>query len=221
MSKGGNMIRNRISNLASCAGIAAIGALVLATAIPASNAVLPRPFFTMAGATKTREGLALSRASFHAMQSSRFPAAGAGRVRVVVESDAPVAARTAIEAAGGRVERSWRNLVQAVVPRSAVAALERQPSVDLARAPMRARPDAVAGEEVGASLAAAWHAKGFTGKSVKIEIIDAGFKGLGDRQAAGDLPANVVTQDFCGGQFGADEDHGTAVAEIVHEMAPD
>ena len=40
-------------------------------------------------------------------------------------------------------------------------------------------------------------------------------------QASGDLPANVVTQDFCGGQLLGEEDHGTAVAEIVHEMAPD
>ena len=52
-------------------------------------------------------------------------------------------------------------------------------------------------------------------------VIDGGFKGLADRQASGDLPANVVTQDFCGGQLLGEEDHGTAVAEIVHEMAPD
>ena len=52
-------------------------------------------------------------------------------------------------------------------------------------------------------------------------VIDGGFKGLADRQASGDLPANVVTQDFCGGQLLGAEDHGTAVAEIVHEMAPD
>src|SRR5262249_38965271 len=30
-----------------------------------------------------------------------------------------------------------------------------------------------------------------------------------------------VTQDFCHGQFDSGEGHGTAVAEIVHEMAPD
>jgi len=54
-----------------------------------------------------------------------------------------------------------------------------------------------------------------------VAVLDGGFKGLAERQASGDLPANVVTQDFCGGQLLGEEDHGTAVAEIVHEMAPD
>ncbi len=80
---------------------------------------------------------------------------------------------------------------------------------------------AVAGESVSATLASPWHADGFTGKGVKIAIIDGGFAGLSQRQAEGDLPANAVTQDNCGGRFATADDHGTAVAEIVHEMAPD
>jgi len=80
---------------------------------------------------------------------------------------------------------------------------------------------AVGGEAVDATLAAAWHAKGFTGKGVKVAIIDGGFAGLAQRQADGDLPANVVTQDLCDGGLTSAEDHGTAVAEIVHEMAPE
>ena len=66
----------------------------------------------------------------------------------------------------------------------------------------------------------AWHAKGFTGKGVKVAVIDAGFAGLAERQAAGEVPANAVTQDFCGGssrRIGARD----GVAEIVHEIAPD
>jgi hypothetical protein len=142
-------------------------------------------------------------------------------VRVVVESSDPAATREAVLAAGGIVERAQTNLVQAAVPRSAVARLERRASTQLVRAPMRFLPDAVAGEEVVASLATAWHAKGFTGKGVKIAIIDGGFVGLADRQAAGDLPANVITQDICGGKIGTADSHGTAVAEIAYEMAPD
>ena len=80
---------------------------------------------------------------------------------------------------------------------------------------------AVGGEAVGATLAAAWHAEGFTGKGVKVAVIDGGFTGLAERQADGDLPANVVTQDFCGGKLATESEHGTAVAEIVHEMAPE
>ena len=77
------------------------------------------------------------------------------------------------------------------------------------------------GEAVGATLAATWHAEGLTGKGVKVAIVDGGFAGLAERQAAGDLPASVVTRDFCGGDFATETEHGTAVAEIVHEMAPE
>jgi subtilisin family serine protease len=80
---------------------------------------------------------------------------------------------------------------------------------------------AVSGEGVAATLAAAWHARGITGKGVKIAVIDGGFRGLAQLQAAGELPANVVTSDFCRGRFATATAHGTAVAEIVHEMAPD
>jgi subtilisin family serine protease len=82
-------------------------------------------------------------------------------------------------------------------------------------------PHAVGGEAVGATLAAAWHAKGLTGKGVKVAVFDGGFAGLAERQAAGDLPANVVTLDLCGGKRATETAHGTAVAEIVHEMAPE
>ena len=79
---------------------------------------------------------------------------------------------------------------------------------------------AVSGEAVSATLAAAWHAKGLTGAGVKVAIIDGGFAGLAQRQAEGDLPANAVTHDLCDGALLSADDHGTAVAEIVHEMAP-
>lgn len=53
----------------------------------------------------------------------------------------------------------------------------------------------------------------------KVAIIDGGFAGYRDRQASGDLPASLITQNLCSGGFEGD-DHGTGVAEIVHEMAP-
>ena len=77
------------------------------------------------------------------------------------------------------------------------------------------------GEGVQASFAAAWHAKGFTGKGAKVAVIDGGFEGLAGLQAAGELPTNVITQDYCGGESATASKHGAAVAEIVHEMAPD
>ena len=36
-----------------------------------------------------------------------------------------------------------------------------------------------------------------------------------------DLPPGVVTKDLCGGQLEGTIGHGTAMAEVVHEMAPE
>ena len=158
-----------------------------------------------------------------AVRPASVATASSGRMRVVIETSNPALARESVRAVGGRVERSAGGLVQALVDPRAETALARQgrSSTACGRRTRASRPR-VSGEEVGATLASAWHEKGFTGKGVKVAIIDGGFKGLAERQASGDLPANVVTQDFCGGQLLAtDEDHGTAVAEIVHEMAPD
>jgi subtilisin family serine protease len=107
------------------------------------------------------------------------------------------------------------------MPPAALPALSELSGVRLVRRPIAHVALAVDGEEVAASLASTWLAKGITGKGVKVGIIDLGFRGLADRQASGDLPADVTTADFCAGQLATGEEHGTAVAEIVHEMAPD
>ncbi len=143
-----------------------------------------------------------------------------GKRRVVIEAADVARARASVEALGGRVERTAAGLVQALVDPADVGALQRSAGGRV-RAPYVRMQHSVAGETVATTLAAAWHAKGFTGKGVKVAIIDGGFAGLAQRQADGDLPADAVTQDYCGGEFSAGEDHGTAVAEIVHEMAPE
>jgi len=144
-----------------------------------------------------------------------------GRVRVVIESRRPAAVEALVARFGGRVERTAGTLVQAAVPPSALRALSQKSAVDFIRAPFLRVEQAVSGEEVAATVASAWHDEGFTGKGVKVAVIDGGFQGLPERQATGELPANVVAMDFCGSRFGSATDHGTAVAEIVHEMAPD
>jgi len=150
-----------------------------------------------------------------------FRLAATGMVRVVVETAEPASVRAAVARLDGRVERTTQDLVQAVVPRNRLAALSTQASVELVRAPFRHVEQAIAGEQVATTLAGAWHEAGLTGKGVKVAIVDAGFAGLAERQAAGELPTGAVTADFCGGKLAVESDHGTAVAEIVHEMAPE
>ena len=230
-------IKTTISGTA-VVGVALAAAFVLASAPAASPRHAARPLLTGSAArtiapSKSEAAAGLWSRVSSGKGSTTIPARALGieayrpdavrgsRVRVVIESRSPALARAAVVAAGGRVERSARGLVQALVSPTALAALAERPGVARVRAPYSRIETAVSGEEVGVALASAWHQKGFTGKGVKVAIIDGGFAGLADRQAAGELPANVVTQDFCGGELSTYDDHGTAVAEIVHEMAPE
>jgi hypothetical protein len=74
-----------------------------------------------------------------------------------------------------------------------------------------------------------WHRAGFTGKGMKIGVLDPeGFTGYRDMLGQ-ELPQNVTVQAFNldnnieGDQARApiNRSHGTACAEIVHAMAPD
>jgi subtilisin family serine protease len=66
-----------------------------------------------------------------------------------------------------------------------------------------------------------WHAAGFTGAGVKVAILDVGFDDLDD-VPADDLPADVVEMAFdSDGIIDRLTDHGTQMAEIIHDIAPD
>ncbi len=70
----------------------------------------------------------------------------------------------------------------------------------------------------------AWHTAGHTGEGVKVAIIDGGFEGYPSLLGS-DLPASVTIKNFV--DFESDSyvngttDHGTACAEIIHDLAPD
>jgi len=68
---------------------------------------------------------------------------------------------------------------------------------------------------VAASKANTWHNAGWYGQGVKIGIIDS-FQGYTTAQALGELPATVYTY----GTLNLGSPHGTAVAEIIYDMAP-
>jgi len=77
-------------------------------------------------------------------------------------------------------------------------------------------------ESLAMIAADSWQAAGYTGKGVKVAILDGGFDGYQDLLGT-DLPADVTTRSFVSGweidQMGTV--HGTACAEIVHDIAPD
>jgi subtilisin family serine protease len=70
-----------------------------------------------------------------------------------------------------------------------------------------------------------WHGAGLDGSGVTAAIVDMGFAGWQGLQGSGDLPAGAQTEcvDFttgteCGNS--RDSDHGSALAEILYDIAP-
>ncbi len=146
-----------------------------------------------------------------------------GVLAVEIEASDPAAARAAVRAAGGHVQRSFGRLLEARVPASGLGALGASKAVRFAREPLRPELDGIGGQGVAVTAAAGWHEAGYTGRGVKVAVIDGGFGGLSRRQAEGELPSSLKRLNLCskGGYDGPMAvEHGTAVAEIVHEMAP-
>jgi hypothetical protein len=145
------------------------------------------------------------------------------QIRVIVEAR-PSRGTDAAEAVafrGGHVERMRGDLVQALVPVSMLRDLASSVSVGFVRLPYERVP-LVTGQGVAVINAEAWHAAGLTGSGVKVAILDLGFQGYSGLLGT-ELPAFVVTHSCCadGDLTGGGEVHGAAVAEVVHEVAPD
>lgn len=62
-----------------------------------------------------------------------------------------------------------------------------------------------------------WHDAGFTGAGLRIGVLDLGFAGYQDLLGV-ELPDDVTIETF--GWYDEEEIHGTACAEIIHEVAP-
>ena len=111
--------------------------------------------------------------------------------------------------------------MKALVPVAELESLGRAPGVGRVEAPQRFHVAAVTGEGVAAANADVFHLDGLRGAGVKIGIFDAGFGQYGLRQVAGELPSGsaLKTLNYCHDFEG--HIHGTGVAEIVHDLAPE
>jgi hypothetical protein len=95
------------------------------------------------------------------------------------------------------------------------------------KAPDRLIPVAVTSEGVNLTGADNLHVAGYDGSGVKIAVFDVGFIGLSPAISNNELPNNIVKVDCtvqpCNTNNPSIENyssHGTAVAEIIHDMAP-
>ena len=154
--------------------------------------------------------------------------AGRAQVQIVARSEDEPAVRLLVSQAGGEVTGGFDSLLQAWLPPGALPALASEPAVQYIQTPNRivleeADDLAALTEGTAAAGADAWHTAGWRGQGVRVAIIDGGFQGYPARLGS-DLPATVTVRNFVDGQTNAEVDgstrHGTACAEIVHDMAP-
>jgi subtilisin family serine protease len=90
--------------------------------------------------------------------------------------------------------------------------------------PMNPYPHVITGEEVGLFGCSNYISRGFDGTGVKVAVIDGGFHQYQNAITAGVLPGNVVVVNKSSSPTFDDMNadvHGTAVAEVIHEIAPE
>ena len=152
---------------------------------------------------------------------AREPARAQERVTLIIEADALQQAEVSPHEGLIRFRRG--RLHEVSIPASKVGAfLNALPSDVLARLPYPNQAVAVTGQGVAITGAADMQTLGNNGNGIKIGVIDLGFTSLSTAQASGDLPPtgpNLSMTDYTGTGTGG-TNHGTNVAEIVHDMAP-
>lgn len=123
---------------------------------------------------------------------------------------------------GARIIKRRNNMAALEVP---VNNLEKMVNeIDIlkhARPPLRFFPQGEISEGVALTESDNFHNIDFKGAGVKIAVIDVGFKELTEARLNGEIPDNTATHDFTGNGIGTEYYHGTACAEIIHDMAPE
>ncbi|MBW4720716.1 ricin-type beta-trefoil lectin domain protein [Saccharothrix obliqua] len=146
---------------------------------------------------------------------------GQGRTLVYVEGEREDQLRAAVAAAGGEVARAADGRVKAAVPGDRLRDVAEQPGVREVRLPDRAVPMSITSAGVAAAKADLWHQAGKKGAGVKVGVVDVGFGLFQDAVDNGELPAGTTVNNSNCLDGTAFSSHGTAVAEVVHDMAPD
>jgi len=128
---------------------------------------------------------------------------------------------------GAEIIKSDGNVWKVRAPFNMIEAIaDNLKGISFIKLPDRAKPSDIQSEGLGLTGATNYHSVGHTGSGVKVAVIDIGFAGLSSAISAGELPNTVVMIDCTGSScistgFSSETDyHGTAVAEIVYDMAP-
>ena len=127
---------------------------------------------------------------------------------------------TSFAAFGVEILAQSKSLMRVSVPAASLRAVSELPSVAFVRRPHRPHAQQTLSEGVALIRALENHAAGAKGQGVKVAIIDGGFKGADKLHE--DIPVRRWYRDYTGtGIYAGTSAHGTACAEIVHDVAPE
>jgi len=129
---------------------------------------------------------------------------------------------------GAQIIKQSANVIKAKVPLDMLTtAADSVNGISFMKAPDKLIPVAVTSQGVDLTEADTYHNTGYNGSGVKVAVFDVGFIGLSNAISNNELPNNVVQVDCtlqpCNSNNPSIENysnHGTAVAEIVYDMAP-
>jgi hypothetical protein len=152
---------------------------------------------------------------------------GDGQVGVTIRFSGPgLAIRDFVTSRGGHIAYTFDGAIEAYLDPAALPDLNAL--ADVAKVDAIRRPESqVTSQGVQAHNAVPWQAAGYLGQGVKVGIIDGGFLGWSSLPPA-DAPSLGGVRCYVGGgdyyptlsYCEADSDHGTAVAEAAHDIAP-
>ncbi len=129
-----------------------------------------------------------------------------------------------LKSLGFKIESCQGKRMQVRASGSLLSRVANWQEINYVRAPLIAKAQEMISHAVEATGAEVLHSAGLSGKGVKIGIIDLGFYGY-DLLLGTELPEKVTRKNFrhdlCGFSFCTSQSHGTAVAELVHDLAPD
>ena len=168
-------------------------------------------------ATSLQDDAAARRPVLSAARPEHVQEPPAGLVTVAIETTDADATAAAVADVGGTVAEALPTVVKADVPPRSLDELANSPGTTLVREPFYPRLDAQS-EGVAQTGAGPWLTAGWNGTGTKVAIVDGGFLGYSGKLGT-ELPAEVDADLSRCGSPGITA-HGTAVAEIVHDMAP-
>ncbi len=153
-------------------------------------------------------------------RADREPGVRSNQVTVILEGNLDNAAAGLIKNLSGTVRFSTKGGHEVSIPAGKLKALRNGlPDASLLRLPYPHAPALVTSQGVSLTGALDMQTLDNGGAGVTIGIIDLGFANIAAAQAAGELPADLTLTDYTGTGTGG-IDHGTNVAQIVHDMAP-